>query len=99
VKRVNQAPERIPTLDAGGGRDSTRVGLVADSPWRSKLKASARPLVVVVPRVLVEDPLEMAPDDTGGELSSRSDAVDEPWHENAACVGPTRPEPGSREPG
>jgi hypothetical protein len=57
---VNQAPETIPTLDAGGGRDSTKVGLVADSRWWSKLKASVRPLMVVVPQVLVEDPLKMA---------------------------------------
>jgi hypothetical protein len=57
---MNQAAQAVPSLDAGGGRDSTRVGLVADSPRWPKLKASVRPLVVVVPQVLVEDPLKMA---------------------------------------
>jgi len=55
-----QAAEAVPALDAGGDRDGTKVGPVADRPWRAKVKASVRPLVVVVPQVLVEDSLKVA---------------------------------------
>src|SRR6266511_773154 len=57
---MNQAAEAVPSLDAGGDRDGTKVGPVVDSPRRTKRKASVRSLVVVVPHVLVEDALEVA---------------------------------------
>jgi hypothetical protein len=55
---MHQAAEAVPALDAGGDRDDTEVGPVVDRLWRAKVKASVRPLVVVVPQVLVEDPLK-----------------------------------------
>jgi hypothetical protein len=60
VVLVNQAAETVSPPDGGGDRDSTRVGLVVDNPRRAQREASMRPLTVVVPQVLVEDPLKMA---------------------------------------
>jgi hypothetical protein len=59
---VNQAPEPIPTPNAAGDRNNRRRRCGSDvaTPRRSKLKASVRSLVVIVPHVLVEDLLKVA---------------------------------------
>jgi hypothetical protein len=61
VVLVNQAAETVPPLDGSGDRDSTRAGLAVDNPRRAKRQASVRSLVVVVPQILVEDPLKVVP--------------------------------------
>jgi hypothetical protein len=45
----------------GGHRANAHDGCLVDRTWRPKLKASVRPLVVVVAHVLVENPLKMTP--------------------------------------
>lgn len=66
VVLVNQAPEPIPTPNAVGDRDNARCwwGSAVETARRTKLKASMRSLIVVVPHILAEDPLRMvsAPD-------------------------------------
>src|SRR6266536_148364 len=55
------SPEPIPTSNTGGCRNNRwrrRSGAV--TPRRTKLKAPMGSLVVVVPQVLVADPLEVA---------------------------------------
>jgi hypothetical protein len=56
-------PETIPTPNADGDRDNGRCwcGFAFGTARRTKLKASMRSLIVVVPHILVEDPLKMAP--------------------------------------
>lgn len=60
VVLVNQAAEAVPAADAVGGRHSARVGPVVDHTRRAKRKTSVRPLVVVVPHLLAEDPRKVA---------------------------------------
>src|SRR6266536_1454574 len=61
VVLMNQAPETIPTPNAAGDRDNRRCrcGSDVDTARRPKRKASVRSLVVVVPQVLIEDPLKV----------------------------------------
>jgi hypothetical protein len=57
---VHQTAEAISPPNAIGDRDSGRRESGANAHRRAKRKASVRPLVVVVPHLLVEDPLEVA---------------------------------------
>src|SRR6266516_5513556 len=61
VVLVNQATEAIPAPNAGGSRHHIRPSPDLDSPGRPEREASVRPLIVVVPHVLVENALKMTP--------------------------------------
>jgi hypothetical protein len=54
---VNEATEAVPASDTSGSRDSARVEVLVDHRRRAKRQASVWSLVVVVPQVLVENPL------------------------------------------
>ena len=62
-----------PQAHRGGHRANAHDGCLVDRAWRQKLKASVRPLVVVVPNVLVQNALG----------ARRAGAFDV----NAACSG------------
>src|SRR5262245_25848175 len=55
VGLVNQAIEAIPAPNAGGDRYRIRLSPDLDTPWRPKHKAPVRPLLVVVPHILIKD--------------------------------------------
>src|SRR6266536_6357122 len=61
VVLVNQAIEAIPAPNAGGSRNRIRPSPDLDTPGRTKCEASVRPLIVVVPHVLVENPFKVTP--------------------------------------
>jgi hypothetical protein len=53
---MNETAETVPASDyRGGHRANAHDGCLVDRAWRQKFKASVRPLVVVVPNVLVEN--------------------------------------------
>jgi len=58
---VNQASQAIPAPNARGGRRHIRLSPDLETPGRPKRETSVGPLVVVVPHVLVEDPLKVTP--------------------------------------
>jgi hypothetical protein len=58
---MNETAETVPASDCRGGhRGNAHDGCLVDRAWRPKLKASVRPLVVVVPHVLVKHPRKVA---------------------------------------
>ena len=57
---MNETTETVPASDyRGGHRANAHDGCLVDRAWRQKLQASVRPLVVVVPNVLVENALKV----------------------------------------
>src|SRR5918994_1209923 len=61
VVLMTQAAGAIPAPNARTSRNRLRPSPDLATPERAKREASVGPLIVVVPHVLVEDPLEMAP--------------------------------------
>src|SRR5512133_3380066 len=58
---MNETAETVPASDRRcGGCGHARSGSFVDRAWRPKIKASVRPLVVVVPNVLVQNPFKVA---------------------------------------
>src|SRR5512132_1215071 len=58
---MNETAETVPASDhRGGHRANAHDGCLVDRAWRQKLKASVRPLVVVVPNVLVQNAFKVA---------------------------------------
>src|SRR5512133_4197588 len=58
---MNETAETVPASDHRcGGCGHARSGSFVDRAWRPKIKASVRPLVVVVPNVLVQNPFKVA---------------------------------------
>src|SRR6266516_3484338 len=58
---VDETAETVPTPNAGGDCFRIRPSPDLDSPGRPEREASVRPLIVVVPYVLVDDSLKMTP--------------------------------------
>jgi hypothetical protein len=58
---VDETAESVPAPNAGGDCYRIRPSPNLDTSGRPKREASVRPLVVVVPQVLVEHPLKMTP--------------------------------------
>lgn len=75
---MDQAAEAIPAPNARSSRNRLRPSPDLVTPERAKREASVGPLIVVVPHVLVEDPLEMAPT---------------PDQQPVQTLGPDRPDP------
>src|SRR5215213_592787 len=61
VVLVNETAESVPAPNAGGDCYRIRPSPNLDTSGRPKREASVRPLIVVVPQVLVEHPLKMTP--------------------------------------
>src|SRR6266568_3460596 len=58
---VDETAETVPAPNAGGDCFRIRPSPDLDSPGRPEREASVRPLIVVVPHVLVENALKMTP--------------------------------------
>jgi len=84
--QVIKTPVKAP--NAGGSRHHIRPSPDLDSPGRAEREASVRPLIVVVPYVLVDDSLKMTP--TPDQRPVQTLLPDRPHPALGDRVGPSR---------
>jgi hypothetical protein len=85
---VNKTAETVPASDRGGDGDNVRGRFGAGHRWRPKIQASMRSLIVVVPHILVENCLKVAP--TPDQQPIQAFLSDRPHPALSERVGPSR---------